>query len=71
MYHQQGQYSQIILANNTSLKAISAEESLELRGRSIREAGQGVEDDLAWRYTSQDGHQDVHVFGQLDLCLVH
>ena len=44
---------------------------MELRGRGIRKASYGLEDDLAWRYVSQDVYEGIHVLGQLVLCLVH
>ena len=50
---QQSQVSQVLLANNSCLKAVGTEDSLEFSGRSIREASQGVEDDLAWRYLAK------------------
>ena len=47
--------------------AYGTEDRLEVIKGCIRKTCQGFEDDLTWRDASQHGHQDVYVFGQLNL----
>ena len=66
----QGQVIYVLLADHSILKTILTDNGLKLRLRRVRIAGEGIENNLVRRYTSQDCRQDVQVLGELVLRLV-
>ena len=68
---EQGHVVQVLLADYSILKAVSTDNGLQLRDGTVRIAGKGMEDNLVQRYSCQEGYQDVQVFGELVLRLVH